>query len=151
MSPFGSLYEEYGTVRLYCQVTTHKIARGMRLLGSSLVLWAQSTAKDYIRAEHKFQYVSKLSGSQVIIPQVSFFSNQNPNSTHNFGTQTQKNNNTRYGACSYSAGILHGNLYQAGWSTLFCWPTQGPVLATANPGKTRERVWKRMQVNGQEG
>ena len=37
-----------------------------------LVLWAQSTSKDYIRAEHKLHSVSKLFISQVIIPQVMF-------------------------------------------------------------------------------
>ena len=30
-------------------------------------------------------------------------------------------------------------------------PTKEPVLATANTGKTQERFWKKMQVNGLEG
>ena len=34
---------------------------------------------------------------------------------------------------------------------LFCGPTQEPVLITANTGKTRERFWKKMQVNWLEG
>ena len=39
------------------------------------MLWAQSTTKDYIRAEHKLHPISKLFISQAIIPQVmSFFS-----------------------------------------------------------------------------
>ena len=37
-----------------------------------LVLWAQSTTKGYIRAEHKLHSISKLLISQVIIPQVMF-------------------------------------------------------------------------------
>ena len=37
-----------------------------------LVLCAQSSTKDYIRAEHKLHSISKLSISQVIIPQVIF-------------------------------------------------------------------------------
>ena len=31
---------------------------------------------------------------------------------------------------------------------LFYGLTQEPVLATANTGKTRERFWRKMQVNG---
>ena len=46
-------------------------------LVSLLVLWAQSTTKDYIRAEHKLQSISKLFIPQVIIPQV-FFSSLKP-------------------------------------------------------------------------
>ena len=36
------------------------------------MLWAQSTTKDYIRAEHKLHSISKLFISQVIKPQVMF-------------------------------------------------------------------------------
>ena len=43
----------------------------------------------------------------------------------------------------YSVGTQHGNLHPAGWPILFCGPTQKPVLATANTGKTRERFWKK--------
>ena len=39
----------------------------------------------------------------------------------------------------YSAGTQHGNLHPAGWPILFCGPTQEPLLATANTGKTRKR------------
>ena len=45
----------------------------MGWLVSYLVLWAQSTTKDYIRAEHKLHSVSQLLISQVILPQVMFF------------------------------------------------------------------------------
>ena len=31
---------------------------------------------------------------------------------HSFGTQTQKNNNTCFGACLYSMGYQYGNLHQ---------------------------------------
>ena len=98
------------------------------------MLWAQSTTKDYIRAEHKLQFISKL-----FIPQVSY---HNPNSIHNFGRQNQKNNNTCFGAYLYSASTQHGNLHPARWPILSCGPTQEPVLATANTGKICERFWK---------
>ena len=68
-----------------CHVQTSFVtfwsAEAARVIGSSgpfmtmsyLVLWAQSTTKDYIRAEHKLHSISKLFISQVIIPQVMFF------------------------------------------------------------------------------
>ena len=71
-----------------------------------------------------------------------FSSNHNSTSIHNFRTQTQKNSNTYFGTYLYSAGTQHGNLHSAGWPILFCGPTQEPVLATANAGKTRERFWE---------
>ena len=61
---------------------------------SWLVLWAQSTTKDYIRAKHKLQSISKLFIPQVITPQLLSLSlslsNHSSNSIHNFGTQNQK-------------------------------------------------------------
>ena len=42
---------------------------------SELVLRAQSTTKDYIRAKHKLHSISKLFISQVIITQFMFFFN----------------------------------------------------------------------------
>ena len=67
-------------------------------LVSQLLLRAQSTTKDDIRAENKLQSISQLFISQVIIPQSLFFSHKhNSNSIHNFGTQNQKNNNTCLG------------------------------------------------------
>ena len=45
-----------------------------------------------------------------------------------FRDAKQKNNNTQ-----------RRNLHPAGWNILFCWPTQEPVLATANTGKSLER------------
>ena len=71
-----------------------------------------------------------------------FFSNHNSASIHNFGTQNQKNNNTCFRAYLYSMSTQQGNLHPAGWLILFYGPTQEPVLATANTGKTRERFWK---------
>ena len=47
-------------------------------------------------------------------------------------------------ACLYSAGTQHGNLHPAGWPTLFCGPTQEPVLDTANTGKKSEEVFEKM-------
>ena len=81
----------------------------------------------------------------------SLFSNHNSNSIHNFGTQTQKNNNTCFGTYLYSVGTQHRKLHQAQWPILCCGPTQEPVLAPANTGKTQEMLWKKMQVNGHEG
>ena len=46
--------------------------KAMQLV-SHLVLWAQSTTKDYITVEHKFHSISKSLVSQVIIP-LFFFS-----------------------------------------------------------------------------
>ena len=43
------------------------------LLVSWLVLWAQSTKKNYIRAKHKFHSITESFISQVIIPQVLCF------------------------------------------------------------------------------
>ena len=40
------------------------------------MLWAQSTTKDYTRAEQKLQSISKLIIPQVIIPQVFFLKPQ---------------------------------------------------------------------------
>ena len=42
-----------------------------------------------------------------------FFSNHNSNYIHNFGTQTQKNNSTCFGAHFYSVGTQHRNLHQS--------------------------------------
>ena len=57
----------------------------------------------------------------------------------------------------YSAGTQEGNLPPAEWPILFCGPTQEPVLAAANTGKTRERFWKnagewtgRVEINQEE-
>ena len=86
-------------------------------LVSYLVLWAQSTTKDYIRAEHKLYL------------KVSHF-------TCHFTTCHV------FWAYLYSAGTQHGNLHPAGWPISFCGPTLGPVLATANTGKKQERFLK---------
>ena len=50
-----------------------------------------------------------------------------------------------------SAGTQHGNLHPAVWPSLFCGPTQEPVLAKANTGKKSGEVLEKMQVNGPEG
>ena len=42
-----------------------------------------------------------------------------------------------------SAGTQHRNLHPARWLILFRRPTQEPVLATANTGKTWEKFWKK--------
>ena len=43
----------------------------------------------------------------------------------------------------YSTVTQHRNLHPAGCPILFCGPTQEPVLATANTGKTWERFLKK--------
>ena len=81
-------------------------------LDSWLVLWAQSTTKDYIRAGHKLHSLSKLFISQVIIPQIMFLEPIYIPRALNTGTCL------RQGDLFYSAG-LHRN----------------HVLATANTGE----------------
>ena len=90
--------------------------------------WAQSTTKDYIRAEHKFHSIFMLFISQVIIPQVMFLSQD-----------------------LYYVGTQHRNLYPAGWPILFCRPTQELALATANAGKNPERFWKKCRWVDRKG
>ena len=43
------------------------------------------------------------------------------------------------------------NEEHAGWPILFCGPTQEPVLATANTGKTRKRFWKKCRWMDRKG
>ena len=80
----------------------------------SLCFEPSQPQNDYVRDESKLQCISYLSIPQVFVLQVSFFSNHNSNYIYNFGTQTQKNKNTCFGACLYSAGTQHGNLHPAG-------------------------------------
>ena len=87
------------------------------------MLWAQSSIKDYIRAEHKLHSITKLFISQVITPQVIFVVV------------------VVVWAYIYSAGSQHGNLHPASWPILFCRPTQEPVLAAANTGKKHRRAF----------
>ena len=95
-------------------------------LVSYLVLWAQSTTKDYIRAEHKLYL------------KVSHF-------TSHFTTCHV------FWAYLYSAGTQDGNLTPAGWPILFCGPTQEPVLAAANTWKNRKRCGKKCRWMDRKG
>ena len=88
-----------------------------------LVLWAQSTTKDYIKAEHKLHSISKLFISHVIISQVMFFG--------------------FFLAYLYSTGTQHGNLPPAVWPMLFCGPTQEPCVSHSQHSKNRKRFWKK--------
>ena len=92
------------------------------------MLSAQSTTKDYIRAEHKLHSVSKLVISQVIMLQVLFLEPIYIPRALNTGTCI------RQGDLFYSAG-QHRN----------------HVLATDNTGKIGRGFGKKMQVNGPEG
>ena len=108
------------------------------LLVSVLLLWAQSTTRDYIRAEHKLHSIdyiraehklhsiSKFFISQVIIPQVMFFG-----LLFFF-----------FLAYLYSAGTQHGNLHSAGRPILFCGPTQEPCVSHSQHRRYRKRFWK---------
>ena len=63
----------YATASSHKHINTHsqeKEPTGLNELDCKSVLWAQSTTKDYIRAEHKLHSITKLFNSQVIIPQV---------------------------------------------------------------------------------
>ena len=51
-----------------------------------MVLRAQSTTKDYIKAEHKLHFFSKSFISQVIVPQVMFFEPIHIQRARNTGT-----------------------------------------------------------------
>ena len=86
-------------------------------LVSQLVLWAQSTTKDYIRAEQKLHSISKL-----------FICH------HTTGHV--------FWAYLYSAGTQHGNLHSAGWPILFCGPTQEPCVNHSQHRRNQESFWK---------
>ena len=86
-----------------------------------------SHKKDYIRAGDKLHSISKSVISQVIIPQVMFFS-----SLFIFrGHSTQEPASNRV-------------------TSLLCRPTQEPALAKANTSKKSGEVLEKMQVNGLE-
>ena len=119
--------DHISTIQLWLILPLNRKCRAQRRLVSYLVLWAQSTAKDYIRAEHKLHSISKSFISLVIIPQVMFL------------------------AYLYSAGTQCGNLHPTGWPILFSGPTQDPVLAKANTGKNWERFWKKCRWMDRKG
>ena len=77
---------------------THSLSLTTKTV-SWLVLRAQATTKDYIRAENKLQPILVIHSTSHYTTSI-FFSNHNPNHIHNFGTQTQKNSNTCFGAHS---------------------------------------------------
>ena len=119
---------------------------------------------DYIRAEHKTSlYLQVIHSTSHYTASLFFFffflfslSNHSSNYIYNFGTQNQKKRRkktTYFGAylILYSVSIQHGNLNPAGWPISFCGPTQEPVLATANTGKTRERFWKKCRWMDRKG
>ena len=79
-------------------VKPHLFVTGSFVCVSHLVLSAQSATKDHIRAEHKLHSISKISISQVIIPQVMFLLLLL----------------LLLLAYLYSAGTQHGNLHPVG-------------------------------------
>ena len=76
-----------------------------------LVLWAQSTIKDYIRAENKPHSISKLFISQVIIPQDTFFLTY----LYSVGTQPGICENLPTASdLFYSAGLHRNHVFATG-------------------------------------
>ena len=76
-----------------------------------------------------------------------FFSNHNPNYSHHFGTQTQKNHTICFGVNLYSAGTQHGNLRRlcvAMNKVTYFIPQAhtGIGVCHSQHRKTRERLWK---------
>ena len=141
-------------------------------LVSYLVLWARSTTKDYIKAEHKLHSTSKLFISQVIIPQVILvsslvgaLSSVSHEGLHKGRTQTSfylkvshftSHYTTSHAfilflAYLYTTGTQHGNLHPAGWPILFCGPTQEPKLATAKTRKNTGDVLEKCRWMDQKG
>ena len=128
------------------------------------MLWARSTTKDYIKAEHKLHSTSKLFISQVIIPQVilvsSFvgaLSSVSHEGLHKWRTQTsfylKFSHFTSHYTTShafiffFSLFIYHRHSTREPASSKVTYfilrAYKGTVLAAANTGKTWERFWKK--------
>ena len=80
-----------------------------------------------------------------------FFSQTTPQILFQSSERKTGKTNTCFGAYLYSTSTQRGNLHPAGWPILFCGPTQEPVLATANTGKTWERFWKKCRWMDRKG
>ena len=110
---------------------------------SSLVLWAQSTTKDYIRAEHKLHSFSKLVISQVISQLQRITSGLNTNFT--FSPSYSFHKSSHHKSCFLSLYIFHGHSTRepaSGRVTYFILQDsrgiilhRNHVLATANTGE----------------
>ena len=110
-----------------------------------LVLEPRSTAKDYIRAENKLQSICSLFIPQVIIPQVSF-----AQTTTQILTQTQKNSNMVWSLIFRGHSTWETSI-QPGDRLVFRGPTQKPVFAAANAGKTLERFFGKVASQTRRG
>ena len=93
------------------------------------MLWSQSTTKDYTRAEHKLQFISKSFSPQVItlqviIPQVFLSQTTAQILSTILGRKTRKTIKKCFGAYLHSVSTQHRNLHPAGWPIFFCGPTQ---------------------------
>ena len=85
------------------------------VLVSKLVLWAKSTTKDYIRAEHKLHFTSRLFISQVIIPQVMFLKPIYIPRALNTGTYIQQGDVTYFILRAYTGtGVSHSKQEKLG-------------------------------------
>ena len=101
---------------------------------STFVLWAQSTTKDYRKAEHTLQSISKLLIPQVILPQVMWFL------FVCWCLFIFRWHSTREPASSMVTNLI-----------LRAYTVTG-VSHSQHRKKNWERLWKKkMQVNGQEG
>ena len=94
---------------------------------SLLLLWAQSTTGDYIRAEHKLNSMYL---------QVIHFTSHHTTSLFLYF----------FLAYLYSAGTQHRNLHPAGRPISFCGPTQEPCVSHSQHRRYRKRFWKNAGV-----
>ena len=124
----------YMCVAVFCRSPHWRVVL-LSVVGK-LVSWCKGLHQGWKQTSVYFQFIHSTSHYTPSL----FFSNHNSHSIHNFETRTQKNNNAYFGACLYCTGTRHGNQHPAGWPTLFCGPTQEPVLATDNTGKTQKTL-----------
>ena len=128
LSPSHSLHKS--SYHKSCFFSLFIFRRPQHGLVSQLVLSAQSTTKEYIRAEQKLHPITKLFISQVIVLQVMFFS------LYVFRGHSQQE------PASGSHLFLFCRPTQEPAPILFCGPTQEAVSATSNTRKNWERFWK---------
>ena len=130
----------YSPVCIICLCTAWKLV-------TQLVLWTESTSKDYIRAEHKLQSISKLFIPQVIIPNTK----STAQIVFTISKRKTRNTTTRVlepigipRALNTGTFIQQGDLFYS----------KGLRRNRRQPQLTQERLGRgfgKMQVNGLEG
>ena len=80
------------------------------------MLWAQSTTKDYIRAENKLQSISKLFIPQAIMPHISFSQTTAPILSTISERKLRKTITRVLEPILYSAGVSHFNVPLIVWA-----------------------------------